>query len=103
MKVQFLSLAQQELDDAVTWYNQQGKGLGRDFLDELDRAVRRAVSFPMSFPEITPGTETVSLGSIPLWSDLRPGRRDGRSDCSGAFTPGAPILDRAPWRLNFQT
>jgi hypothetical protein len=26
--------AQQELDDAVTWYNQQADGQGKDFLDE---------------------------------------------------------------------
>ncbi|MGA3086782.1 MAG: hypothetical protein ABSE95_18680 [Thermodesulfobacteriota bacterium] len=40
MKVRFLKLADQELTDAVTWYDQQADGLGRDFLDELDRAIR---------------------------------------------------------------
>ncbi|MGD0237098.1 MAG: hypothetical protein ABSC55_21515 [Syntrophorhabdales bacterium] len=39
MKVRFLALAQRELDDAVTWYNDQVDGLGQEFLDELDRAV----------------------------------------------------------------
>ena len=42
MKVSFLDLARRELDDAVTWYNNQATGLGQEFLDELDRAVRRA-------------------------------------------------------------
>ena len=46
MKVRFLTLAQQELDDAVDWYNEQADGLGKEFLDELDRAVRRSVAFP---------------------------------------------------------
>ncbi len=55
MKVRFLKLAQQELDDAVAWYNEQASGLGYDFLDEVDRAVRRTVAFPMSCPEIEPG------------------------------------------------
>lgn len=35
MKVSFLALAQQELDDAVAWYNKQATGLGQEFLDEL--------------------------------------------------------------------
>jgi hypothetical protein len=34
MKVRFLKIAEQELGDAVTWYNQQADGLGQDFLDE---------------------------------------------------------------------
>ncbi len=29
------------IDDAVAWYNDQVAGLGLEFLDELDRAVRR--------------------------------------------------------------
>lgn len=46
MNVSFLSLAQTELDNAVDWYNEQAPGLGIEFLDELDRAVRRAATFP---------------------------------------------------------
>ena len=40
MKIRFLTLAQREVDDAVVWYEQQTLGLSRDFLDQLDRAVR---------------------------------------------------------------
>ncbi|MCZ6623392.1 MAG: hypothetical protein O7B35_04010 [Deltaproteobacteria bacterium] len=47
MKVNFLTLAQQELDDAVAWYNDQATGLGQEFLDELDRVVRRTVTSPL--------------------------------------------------------
>jgi len=65
MKVRFLSLAQQELDDAVTWYNQQTDGLGRDFLDELDRTVRRSAAFPLSCPEIEPGLRRCLLARFP--------------------------------------
>jgi plasmid stabilization system protein ParE len=65
MKVRFLTLAQQELDDAVAWYNEQADGLGKEFLDELDRAVRRAVVFPMSCPQITSGLRRCLLARFP--------------------------------------
>ncbi|MEX0806772.1 MAG: type II toxin-antitoxin system RelE/ParE family toxin [Candidatus Binatia bacterium] len=65
MKVSFLILAQSELNDAVAWYNRQAAGLGREFLDELDRAVRRAVAFPMSYPEIEPGIRRCRLARFP--------------------------------------
>lgn len=65
MKVRFLTLAQRELDDAVVWYNEQAVGLGQDFLDELDRAVRRAVAFPLSSAEIGPGIRRCLLARFP--------------------------------------
>jgi plasmid stabilization system protein ParE len=65
VKVRFLAPAQSELDDAVTWYNRQASGLGREFLDELDRAVRRTMAFPMSYPEIEPGIRRCRLARFP--------------------------------------
>jgi plasmid stabilization system protein ParE len=65
MKVRFLKLAEQELADAVTWYDQQTDGLGRDFLDELDRAVRRMAAFPLSCPEIESGVRRCLLARFP--------------------------------------
>ena len=65
MKLRFLILAQRELDDAVAWYNEQAAELGQEFLDELDRVVRRAVTFPMSCPEIEPGVRRCLLARFP--------------------------------------
>lgn len=65
MKISLLALAQQELDDAVAWYNEQATGLGQEFLDELDRAVRRVVTFPISCPEIEPGMRRCLLARFP--------------------------------------
>ena len=65
MKVRFLAPAQRELDDAVAWYDEQAAGLGREFLDELDRAVRRVLSFPLSYPEIEPGIRRCRLARFP--------------------------------------
>ena len=55
MNVRFLAPARQELDDAVAWYDQQADGLGKEFLDELDRVIRRVVAYPLSSIEIEPG------------------------------------------------
>jgi len=63
--VSFLAVAQREVDDAVEWYNQQAPGLGREFLDELDRAVRRATAFPMSGTEIEPGVRRCLVARFP--------------------------------------
>jgi plasmid stabilization system protein ParE len=65
VKVVFLAPAQNELDDAVAWYNRQAAGLGRELLDELDRAVRRGLAFPLSYPEIEPGIRRCRLGRFP--------------------------------------
>ena len=65
MKVRFLALAQKELDDAVDWYNGQAIELGLEFLDEVDRAVRRTVSFPLSCPEIESGVRRCLLARFP--------------------------------------
>ena len=51
MNIRFLTLAQKEVDESVRWYDEQAS-LGRDFLDELDRAVRLIKSHPLAATEI---------------------------------------------------
>jgi hypothetical protein len=65
MNVRFLTPAQQELDDAVAWYDQQAAGLGKEFLDELDRVIRRVVAYPFSTMEIKPGLRRGLLARFP--------------------------------------
>ncbi|MDE2511004.1 MAG: type II toxin-antitoxin system RelE/ParE family toxin [Elusimicrobia bacterium] len=65
MRVRFLAVARQELDDAVAWYDERAAKLGREFLDEVDRAVRRAAIFPLSCPEIEPGMRRCLLARFP--------------------------------------
>ena len=66
MKVRFLPLARQDLDNAVTWYTAQSDELGQEFLDELDRAIRRSVSFPLASTEIEPGLRRCLLSRFPF-------------------------------------
>ena len=52
MNVRFLTLAQQEIDEAVAWFNEQVDGRGLVFLDELDRVVRLVKSYPFASTKI---------------------------------------------------
>ena len=52
MNVRFLTLAQQELDEAVAWFEERAEGKGVDFLDELDRIVRLVKAYPRASPQI---------------------------------------------------
>ena len=54
MKIRFLKPAQLEVDDAVLWYDSQSQDLGTQFLDDLDRTIRRIAAFPLSCTEIEP-------------------------------------------------
>ena len=54
MNVQFLTLAQQEVDEAVAWFEDHVEDKGIDFLDELDRVVRLVRAYPLAWPEIEP-------------------------------------------------
>ena len=47
-------LSPTRVDDAVVWYEQQAEGLSRNFLDQLDRAVRLVKSHPRIATEIEP-------------------------------------------------
>ena len=49
MKMSLLPLAQSELDEAFSWYEEQAVGLGYEFLDEFDQSVRLIASFPELF------------------------------------------------------
>ncbi len=66
MTLRFLSIARRELDDAFVWYNEQAEGLGVEFLDELDRAVRRIAAYPLSGMEIEPGLRRCLLARFPF-------------------------------------
>ena len=45
--------------------NEQADGLGNEFLDELDRAIRRAVAYPQSCTEIESGLRRCIMARFP--------------------------------------
>jgi plasmid stabilization system protein ParE len=65
VKVRFLKVAQSEVDDAVEWYDLQSHSLGTQFLDDLDRAVRRITAYPLSSTKIEGGLRRCLLSRFP--------------------------------------
>ncbi len=65
MKIRFLEVSRPEVHDAVQWYNNQHSGLGTEFLDQLDAAIRRIAAFPESYPEIEGGLRRCILTRFP--------------------------------------
>ena len=65
MIVRFLKPAQSELDDAFAWYDSQSSGLGTQFLDNIDRAIRRIAAYPLSSVEIEQDLRRCLLSRFP--------------------------------------
>ncbi|MBU0702080.1 type II toxin-antitoxin system RelE/ParE family toxin [bacterium] len=65
MKISLLPLAQIELDDAFSWYEEQVVGLGYEFLDEFDQSVRLIASFPELFEQIEMGVRRCLINRFP--------------------------------------
>jgi hypothetical protein len=65
MKIRFLDPAGEELDQAVDWFESQVSGLGVEFLDEIDRAIRRIAIWPFSCEEILPNIRRCLVSRFP--------------------------------------
>ena len=65
MKISLLPLAQTELDDAFSWYEEQVVGLGYEFLDGFDQSVRLIASFPELFEQIEEGVRRSLVNRFP--------------------------------------
>ena len=65
MDVRFLTIAEQEVEDAYGWFEGRTEGKGVEFLDELDRVVRLIRSFPFAALEIEPEIRRSLLERFP--------------------------------------
>ncbi len=66
MRISLLPLAQKELDEAFSWYEEQAIGLGYDFLDEFDQAVRLIASFEECFEQIDDDVRRCLINRFPF-------------------------------------
>ncbi|WP_415715489.1 type II toxin-antitoxin system RelE/ParE family toxin [Maridesulfovibrio sp.] len=63
--IRFLSCAQQELNEAVSWYNEQSPGLGFDFAAEVKRALSRMEEHPEAWSLISRRTRRIRISRFP--------------------------------------
>lgn len=49
-RVSFHAMAEQDLNDAASYYNASRPGLGQVFLDEVERAVTQILTYPEGAP-----------------------------------------------------
>lgn len=66
MNIRFLSVADQEVADAVQWYEEQVECLSRAFLDELDRVVRLIRNYPRLGTQIEAEIRRFLLSRFPI-------------------------------------
>lgn len=52
MNIKFLTLAQQEVDDVVLWFEAGQEGTSVDFLNALDEAIQFIKNYPFASTEI---------------------------------------------------
>ncbi len=50
MKLRYTSKAMVDLESALTWYENQRKGLGLDFLESISKSIFEISSFPEMYP-----------------------------------------------------
>jgi len=54
MNIRFLTMAETEVDNAVSWYQEQTEDQSLNFLNELDQAVQVVKAYPLLAAEIEP-------------------------------------------------
>jgi plasmid stabilization system protein ParE len=65
VKVEFLSVAEAELTDAVDYYNGQSEGLGYEFAGEISQTIRRILSFPEAWTRLSARTRRCRTRRFP--------------------------------------
>ncbi len=65
MTVAFLPIAAVELEDAVTYYNQQRVGLGYELAAEVQKTLNRIAAFPEAWPLFSERTRRCRLHRFP--------------------------------------
>ena len=56
MKIGFLDVAEDELTEAIAYYNQQSEGLGYEFAAEVKRTISRIAKYPKAWHSLSKRT-----------------------------------------------
>jgi len=64
-RIEFLDIAEDEIDDAVEWYNGQKTNLGAEFVLALDNLFEYLVETPTIFPIVHKEMHRATLPNFP--------------------------------------
>jgi hypothetical protein len=65
MKIEFLVVAEDELRETVTYYNQQSEGLGFEFALEVERTLERIMQYPEAWKPLSKRTRRCRTKRFP--------------------------------------
>ena len=68
----FNPLAARELGEAVEYYDEARRGLGEEFLHEVERAIAFLDQYPEAAPKVGREVRRLVLARFPLLGDLSP-------------------------------
>ena len=58
--------AAQDIEEAASWYEEQSRGLGREFLEEVDRSLQRIAEQPELYPSVHRGIRRALIHRFPF-------------------------------------
>jgi len=67
----FRKAARLEYEEAAIWYENQKGGLGSEFVDEIDRALRAACEAPQRFPMVLSDVQRTRIQRFPYFIFFR--------------------------------
>lgn|SRR5690625_95865 len=66
LPVRLRSEAEQDIEDAARWYEQQREGLGQEFIDEVLRSLKAVAEQPSSYPALHRNTRRALIHRFPF-------------------------------------
>ncbi|MFH1259459.1 MAG: type II toxin-antitoxin system RelE/ParE family toxin [Elusimicrobiota bacterium] len=65
MEIRFLLSSENELEEAVDYYNSQSEGLGFEFAAEIKSTLQRIIQYPKAWTEISKRTRRCRTNKFP--------------------------------------
>ncbi len=65
MKIIFSSVAEREIRDSFQWYENQTIGIGRKFVEVIDKTIKFILFNPKGYPEKHPPYREIAINKFP--------------------------------------